>query len=72
MGENGAGFLDWGLGEGLQLNFQGWGAGPPVGRLKSWVPGQALLQTHSVTWLQFPQMSKGGVNILESLHEEDQ
>lgn len=28
VSENGSGFLDWGLGEGLPLNFQGWGAGP--------------------------------------------
>lgn len=52
-----------------------WGGGWQdlrVGRLESWVPGQALLQTRSVTWPQFPQMSKDGLNILESLCEGHQ
>lgn len=68
----GAGFLDWGLGKGFPLSFQGWEAGPRDRRLEYWVPGQALLQTYSVTWSQFPQMSKGGLNSLESLSEGDQ
>lgn len=53
MGGSGAGFLDGGLGEGLPPSSQRWGAGPQ-GR-EAGVLG--LLQTHSVTWPQFPQMS---------------
>lgn len=68
----GLGFQAGGWVRGFLLNFRGWGTGLPVGRLESWAPGQALLQTHSVTWLQSPQMSTGGMNILESLHEGDE
>lgn len=59
-------------GEGLLLRFKDGGQAGSVGRQESWVPGQARLQTHRVNWPQFPQLSKDGRHILESLHKGDQ
>lgn len=43
-----------------------------VGRQEFWVPSQVLLQIHRVTWPQFPQLPKNGLDVLESLQEGDQ
>lgn len=63
MGRSEAGFVNWGPAS------QGWGQASRVERQESWVPGQALLQAPGVSWPQFSQLSKHGLDILEFFHE---